>query len=255
MSTQGSRSINWERTRRNLLSAGGILAGAALSQLASKRANASASCFLRGTHILTPQGERRIEDLEIGDPVVTLTGDVKPIEWIGRRIYKRTSDRDWVESIRPVRIAAGALGVGVPHRELFLSQAHHLLIDGVLMRAIDILNGSSITLFSPAESEIEYLHIKLPMHDVIFAEGALSETLILDNDAIERFDNFVEYERLYGSKGSFGEVPCGPIAWSNGVSRGRFLSRMRSALSPWIDRRTAADRARDRLEEVADAQT
>jgi len=253
MSQQRKDTSGWKRTRRNILAFGGILAAASLSQLGTKNADArTAGCFLRGTRILTPYGERNIEDLQIGDLVVTANGQEKPIQWIGRRVYNRTTERDWVQAIKPIRIARGALGPDIPRRDLFVSEYHCLLIDDVLMRAVDLLNGSSITRHSAVElCEIEYLHIKLAMHDVIFAEGAPSESLRLqlDEASIERFDNFVEYERLYGSRVTFPEMPCAPIGFGGG--RERLRSRVRSAVSPWFDRRNAFDKARDRLEERA----
>src|SRR5271156_4031085 len=45
-------------------------------------------CFLRGTYILTPGGEKPIEELAVGQHVETTNGPL-PIKWIGRRIFKR----------------------------------------------------------------------------------------------------------------------------------------------------------------------
>ena len=51
-------------------------------------------CYLRGTHMRTPEGECRIEELaKIGDPIVTLSGESKPIKWIGRQRFKKSSER------------------------------------------------------------------------------------------------------------------------------------------------------------------
>jgi hypothetical protein len=246
------------RTRRNLLAAGGLLAGAALSQVGARNAGAvpcssvfcGHACFLPGTHLQTPDGERKVENLRIGDLVTTLDGDAKPVRWIGRRVYRRSSDGRHPESVLPVRVAKGALGPNVPHADLFISQEHALWIDGVCLKAVDLINGSSITLHSAAEMpELEYLHVKLARHDVIFAEGAPSETLLVHSGNVERFDNFAEYLRLFGEDAAE-EARCAPIAFGNGSER--LMSRLRSAVSPWIDRRNAFDKARDRIEELAE---
>jgi hypothetical protein len=247
-----------QRTRRNLLAAGGLLAGAALSQVGTTKANArpcsaaiGCGCFLRGTRLLTPDGDRKIEDLRIGDLVTTLSGESKPITWIGRRVYRRSVDSQHPEGVLPVRIAKGALGTDAPRCDLLVSQNHALWVDGVLIQAIDLVNGSSITLGAGAElSEIEYLHVKLARHDVIFAEGAASETLLVNSSNADRFDNFREYLQLFGED-AIDEAKCARVAFGN--RRERLLSRLRSAASPWVDYRNEFDKARDRIEELAGA--
>jgi hypothetical protein len=209
-----------------------------------------ANCFLRGTRLLTPDGERKVEDLRIGDLISTLSGEAKPITWIGRQAYRRSTDSRHPKSVLPVRVAKGSLGADAPHSDLFISQHHALLVDGLFIKAIDLINGSSITLQSATElSEIEYLHVKLAQHDVIFAEGAPSETLLVNPGNAERFDNFAEYLRLYGEDATE-EARCAPIA--SGKTRERLMSHLRSAVSPWIDRRKEFDKARDRIAELAD---
>jgi Hint domain len=271
----GQQLVSSQRSRRNLLAAGAFLAGAALSKLGTSRANAGqggngqggngqggngqggnggggrgAASFLRGTCLLTPSGERKVEDVRIGDLVTTLSGDAKPITWKGRRVYRRSTAGSYPKSVLPVRVARGALGPEAPRRDLFVSQEHALCVDGVLIKAVDLINGSSITLQSAAEfSQIEYLHVKLARHDVIFAEGAPSETLRVYVGNVERFDNFVEYLRLFGDDAA-NEVRCAPIAFGN--TRERLMSRLRSAVSPWADYRNEFDKARDRIEELAD---
>jgi hypothetical protein len=243
------------RTRRNLLSAGGLLAGAALSQFGTSKAGAVCSaargcaCFLRGTRLLTPDGERKIEDLRIGDLVTTLSGEAKPIIWTGRRAYTRATESRYPKSVLPVRVARGALGPDAPHCDLFISQHHALWVDGLFIKAIDLVNGSSITLHSAVDPSIEYLHVKLAQHDVIFAEGAPSETLRVHSGNVERFDNFAEYLRRFGEDAA-DEARCAPIA--SETTRGRLMSHLRSAVSPWVDCRNEFDKVRDRIAELAD---
>jgi Hint domain len=143
-----------------------------------------------------------------------------------------------------------ALGSNAPHRDLFISQHHALWVDGLLIQAMDLINGSSITLHSAAAlPEVEYLHVKLARHDVIFAEGAASETLLVHFGDVERFDNFAECLRLYGDNDAE-QTACAPTMIEDG--RDSLLSRLRSAVSPWFDCRNGFDKVRDRVEERAD---
>jgi hypothetical protein len=66
---------------------------------------------------------------------------------------------------------------------------------------------------------------------------------------VERFDNFAEYLRLFGEDAA-DEACCAPIAFGNG--RERLMSRLRSAVSPWLDCRNEFDKARDRITEFAE---
>ncbi|MBB4188102.1 Hint domain-containing protein [Sinorhizobium terangae] len=154
-------------------------------------------CLLRGTSILTPTGEVTIEDLRIGDLVETVRGETRTIKWIGRHVYRR-SGPSWNDSVVPIRICRHALDEHTPHRDLYLSAGHALLIDGVLIRVQDLINGTSIAPALPvAQREIEYFHIALDTHEVILAEGAPVETLLIEAGIHESFTNFAEFARLY----------------------------------------------------------
>jgi hypothetical protein len=207
---------------------------------------------MRGTWILTPKGEQSIEDLRIGNLVVTGNGNAKPIEWIGRHCHRRAPGALWMETEKPVRIAKDALRAGVPYRDLFVSQIHCLFLDGMLIKAGELVNGSSISIYPANEhEEIEYLHIRLAAHDTVCTHGVLSETLrIQDARTIDMFVNGFEYEQLCGSKARVAEIPCAPVASIRG-DRDRLRSRVRSALSPLVDRRNTFDKVRDRLEDRA----
>ncbi|HXV73460.1 MAG TPA: Hint domain-containing protein, partial [Sphingomonadales bacterium] len=126
-------------------------------------------CLLRGTAIATPEGDVRIEDLRIGDLVETVSGEALPIKWIGHHVYRRTAPT-WSKQVTPIRIARFALDDHTPRHDLYLTAGHAVFIDGMLIRARDLLNGTSITRIRPAhQNTIEYFHIVLDSHQVILA--------------------------------------------------------------------------------------
>lgn len=152
------------------------------------------ACFCRGTLIMTPEGERPIEQLAIGDRVLTVSGEAKPIRWIGHRAYdgRFTIGKN---SIRPIRIKAGALADGVPKRDLFVSPEHALVIEGLFLPARLLTNGATIRQVEHVD-RLEYFHIELDAHDVIFAEGAPAETFV-DFGGRGIFENSAEFASLY----------------------------------------------------------
>ncbi|MBJ3762603.1 Hint domain-containing protein [Maribius pontilimi] len=144
---------------------------------------ATLPCFTRGTPILTRQGERMIEDLDVGDEVLTRHGGYQEIRWIGHSIMPATPRN------RPVRLQAGALRAGVPSRDIAVSPQHRILVDGhraelycgmmeVLVPAIHLVDGDAITRETEGDT-VEYFHIMLDAHDVVFTADLQSESLYL----------------------------------------------------------------------------
>lgn len=271
-----SKGLN--RTRRNLFKAGlklGAVGGAALIAGLTGTSSASAHeddkkwwrffdwkphyphkkwndgdgghhCFLKGTMIKTAAGYRKVESLAVGDVLPTMFAGEQPIQWIGRYKFKRSDmSRPWVKDFLPVRIARSALAANVPRADLLVTQAHALYFDGVLVPAGCLINGRTITLDKATEcQELEFYHVKLENHDVIDAEGAPCETLL---EVSEDAANFAEHYREHGMPISEPK-PCVPMEAYKG-GRDEIKSRLRSAFSPWIDRRKRIDIVRDRLEE------
>ena len=204
----------------------------------------SGHCFLRGTCIRTPDGETAVEDLQIGALVETLNGPL-PVKWIGRRKFKKSS-RSWHWSMAPIRVARFALSDEYPSRDLYLSPNHSLFIDGFLIPVEWLVNGKSITMAPMDDCEaIEYFHVELETHEIVFAEGAPAETLLVTSDR-ENFSNFIEYERLYGVDDRPAMKPFAPILKYNGV-RSEFERWLRLAISPIVDSRDPVLRARKKI--------
>jgi hypothetical protein len=156
-------------------------------------------CFAAGTRIATPDGERAVETLAIGDPILTADGRTVPVKWIGRQILHKLFTP--VERFEPVRVAAGALGDGLPRRDLVLTADHALLVGGILANASALVNGTTITRVAGAElpDRVTYYHVETEGHEMILAEGAPAETFV-DHQSRRLFDNYAEYVDLYGGE-------------------------------------------------------
>lgn len=205
-----------------------------------------AQCFLRGTTIRTADGYCKVEDLAVGDLLPTMFGGTRPIQWIGHfPIKKSDPSRAWPEDARPVRIARSALAPNVPAADLYVSQAHGVFIDGVLVSAGYLVNETTITWDDASElDELEFFHIKLETHDVIYAEGAPVESLLEVDD---RAVNFAEYFRKYGVP-TGGGMPCLPFLSS--WRRSGVKSRLSRAIS-WNERRKRIGVIHERLRQRA----
>jgi hypothetical protein len=205
-----------------------------------------AQCFLKGTNIRTAEGNRKIEDLSLGDLLPTVFGGMCPIQWIACYSVKKSDpNKAWVKKVLPVRVARSALGFDVPCVDLYVTREHALLIDGVLVTAGNLINGTTITLYDArAHNELEFFHITLERHDVIYAEGAPCETQLNGDVRAGDFAGSLGQDGLPTTE----EALCAPLLSFNG-GRSEIRSRFRSAISPWIDRRQKLDIIRDELEE------
>src|SRR6185503_3944905 len=151
------------RSRRSLLKAAAVTAGAvAATSVAPKQAVAqwwcgwcggggtgggggTTTCFLRGTRILTADGYRPVESLAVGDRVTARFAGMGPIRFIESFTLERSGPgREWRGHCRPVTVRRGALGEGSPHRDLCLTAAHAVFVDGFLMPIGQLVNGTSI---------------------------------------------------------------------------------------------------------------
>ena len=143
------------------------------------------TCFCAGTAIATPTGEVAVEALRIGDAVLLADGRAMPVRWIGRQ----TVSQQFADPLRvlPVRIRAGALGEGLPRRDLRVSPGHALLLDGVLVQA-GALEGMRGIARAAMPEVFAYWHVELDQHALLLAEGVAAESWLESAEAIP-FDN------------------------------------------------------------------
>ncbi|GAL96272.1 glycosyltransferase [Acetobacter tropicalis NRIC 0312] len=180
-------------------------------------------CFCRGTLIATERGEIAVEDLAIGDRVRTASGSLRSIRWIGHRSYSGPFIRG-NRNVLPIVIRAGALGDGLPRRDLSVSPLHAMAVEGVLIPAVCLINGVSI-LQAERIDEVTYFHIELETHDVLLAEGAPSESFV-DDDSRNMFHNAAEFRRLYPDAVLLPAVYCAPR-----IEEGPVLEAIRTRLN------------------------
>jgi hypothetical protein len=193
VASAGTLSVDADGTFYNLLIAGATV-GQSDFVLSSGLAITEVTCYVAGTRILTETGEMPVEEVKIGDRLPTLHGGLRAVKWIGRRSYDgRFIARN--KRALPVCIKAGALRDGVPKRDLWVSPGHAIYVDGALVHAGRLVNGVSI--IQPMQVvRVDYYHIEMETHEVIFAEGCAAETF-LDEHFRGLFQNAAEFGTRY----------------------------------------------------------
>ena len=165
----------------------------------------SVICFTAGSLILTAdQGAVPVESLNIGQHLFTSSGS-QQIKFIFKQRVQNTALYFDKSSIMPVRILQGALGADMPNVDLLISPSHALLIEGNLVEAHALVNGTSIYQEEHWGGILEYYHIELEDHAIIYANNVQSETFI-DNVSRATFDNHDEYLALYGEADDMQEL-------------------------------------------------
>ena len=134
-----------------------------------------AAGFLRGTRILTESGELPVEDLLPGMIAVTAGGGRRQIVQVGQ-LRVHLARHPHPNAARPVRVRRGALGNGVPSRDLIVSPDHGFLLNTVLIPARALVNGATIVPESQWQG-IHYYTVALDAHDVLLADSAPAESL------------------------------------------------------------------------------
>jgi hypothetical protein len=134
-------------------------------------------CFAAGTALLTPSGEVAVEFLQIGDLLETADAGPQPIVWIGstKMVFNAENEKQ-----KPIVVAAQALGKDAPKRNLVVSPQHKILLgssdrQGFLAPAKGLTAQRGIRIMKGCK-EVEYFHVLLPAHSIIFSDGLATES-------------------------------------------------------------------------------
>lgn len=144
------------------------------------------ACLTKGALVETQFGEKRVEDISVGDLVLTKDRGFQPIRWIGHRTVDGQGD------FAPICIAKGAFG---NERALCVSPAHRMLIKGwrcellfgeseVLCAAKHLVNSMDDVYRLPCD-EVSYYHLTIDQHEIIFAEGAATESFFMGEEVLK----------------------------------------------------------------------
>ncbi len=172
-------------------------------------------CYAPGTLIVTPRGLRAAEDMQMGDLVDTLDAGPLPIRWLSHAEQPLDkADHD----ARPVLIRTGAFGAGCPARDLVVSPQHRILagncgqLDGffdeqcfVPAKALTCLPGIRMVM---GKRRITWVHFALDSHEVVTAEGCLTESLLLGPMVVAGLaePKCREVRRLFGTDAATGAL-------------------------------------------------
>ena len=185
--------------------------------------NDAVACYCPGGLILTERGEVAVEDLRIGERVVTAAGVARPIKWIGTRAYSARFARNNADA-HPICFKAGSLADDTPHRDLWVSPKHAMFLDGALIPAERLVNGATVVR-PPPSADVRYVHVELDSHDVLVVNGAASESFV-DDSSRAMFHNAASYAALYPDARREPAIYCAPR-----VEDGHALERVRRRLA------------------------
>jgi len=158
-------------------------------------------CYAKGTLILTQRGLVPIEKLKAGQSIVTkgkinfnkyhsknANIQVEPLLWVSKFKVVNLNSKS-----RPICIKKDALGENKPFKDLYVSPGHALLLDGHMVRANSMINGTTIYQDNECE-EVEYYHVELDSHSAVFANGILAESYLAVNNR-HVFENSISLRR------------------------------------------------------------
>lgn len=139
-------------------------------------------CFLSGSMIRTSKGDVAVEDIQIGDQVVTFDWRnnqdvIRPVIWTGKGHCKVRFDLPDDEAGWPVRVIKNAISDGVPYKDMLITAEHCLFFRDRFVPVRMLVNGVSI-FYDKSITSYDYYHVETEQHSVITADGMLTESYL-----------------------------------------------------------------------------
>jgi hypothetical protein len=166
---------------------------------------------------MTPGGEEAVENLRAGDMVLAMRdgeAGFEALRWVGSMDVAVPRDAAMAAKAAPILIKAGALADGLPARDLRVSPDHAIEVDGYLIPAKHLVNGTSIVQEAWCQ-RVTYFHLELEAHGLLLSEGLWSESY-LDDGNRHAFNNagltglFLDFE-AERSAGQYDKQACLPV--------------------------------------------
>lgn len=151
------------------------------------------SCFTPGTQIATVRGPVPVEALVAGDLIHTADHGPQPLRAVLSREIS-AAELAVRPQLAPIRLGAGALGAQLPDREMYVSPQHRFVVTSPIVQRMfgtdDALIAACKLQMLPGIDRrtepqgVTYFHLVLDRHEVIFANGAPTESLYLGPCAV-----------------------------------------------------------------------
>ncbi|MBU2982517.1 tandem-95 repeat protein [Lentibacter algarum] len=162
-------------------------------------------CFTPGTAIATPRGERLVEELKVGDKIITRDNGIQEIRWMGT---KALSGFDLARSpnLRPILIQKGSLGNNLPEHDILVSPQHRVLLNNertsLYFEETEVLAAAKHLTGLKGIDEVgtlgvTYVHFMFDNHEVVLSNGAWTESFqpgqsVLDGLGTEQRDEILQ---------------------------------------------------------------
>ncbi|WP_417209591.1 Hint domain-containing protein [Antarctobacter sp.] len=162
-------------------------------------------CFTPGTMIKTTRGEVDAAKIARGDRVLTRDNGYKRVLWAGAKSLSAATLAACPD-LRPIRILAGALGRGVPERDMLVSPQHRVVMGGatvellfgedeVLVAASHLVGRAGISRVCPHDG-ITYVHFMFNAHELVMSDGAWTESFQPGDQSLAGLDTAQRKELL-----------------------------------------------------------